>query len=400
MIQVLPAAKTFGGEFARNLGEGFSGAFSSEINKSMEEKQQQKKLSQSNKAIEDQLGIDLSGITDPKERQAILTQTMKNMGKQSEFEQKQSYLDNLFGGKKPSNGGYEPSKSTSQQLQSEGRQQDEPIPLPEGFDVTKITDEDIARASAIDPNIGRSLQHAKDVERRERTAATDLQYRKQTDQQRRVSESFKENDKYINKVYDSYEDAERKQAIFDRMDQLEESGQLSDSGTINLLESIGLKPEWLKNPANEEYTKLGLDTLGGGTLQADYGSRVLASEFKVSLQRIPSLSQTPEGRKQIKENLKAMLLPAKLKKERMQYYIEKSERTGEPLPHNLRGKVLQDIKPQLDEAYDAFKQRNGRYKVKEGTFPDDNALDKYYYLSDGNEKVARKMMEQDGYNVD
>jgi len=214
-----------------------------------------------------------------------------------------------------------------------------------------------------------------------------------------VSESFKENQSFIDSTYDKYEDALRRDAIFDRMDQLEETGELSGSRVINLLEQLGMQPEWLKNPANEEYTKLGLDLLGGGTLQSDFGSRVLQSEFMVAQQRIPTLMQTPEGRKQIKENLKLTLLPAKLKKERMQFYLDQEERTGKPLPHDLRGRILKDIKPQLEEAYDKFKQRNGRYKVKDGTYPDDNAIEKYYYLSKGNEKKAREMMEQDGYDL-
>ena len=214
-----------------------------------------------------------------------------------------------------------------------------------------------------------------------------------------VSESFKENQAFIDKSYDQYEDALRKDAILDRMVELQESGELSESGAVNLLEQIGFQPEWLKNPANEEFTKLGLDLLGGGTLQADYGSRVLQSEFQVAQQRIPTLLQTPEGRRQISENMRTMLLPSKLKKERMQFYLDQADRTGKPLPHNLRGKILADIKPQLEEAYDKFKQRNGRYKVKDGTFPDDNAIEKYYYLSKGNEKKAREMMEQDGYDL-
>jgi hypothetical protein len=214
-----------------------------------------------------------------------------------------------------------------------------------------------------------------------------------------LSDSFKSNRPYIDKTYDQYEDYLRKDAIFERMDQLEDEGELSESGIVNLLDQLGLKQEWIQNPANEEYNKLSLDLLGGGSLQADYGSRIFASEFKVSQQRIPSLSQTAEGRKQIKENLRTMLLPSKLKHERMQYYIDKAERTGKPLPHDLRGKVLRDIKPQLEEAYDKFKQRNGRYKVQEGTYPDDNSIEKYYFLSNGNEKKALNMMREDGYDV-
>jgi hypothetical protein len=214
-----------------------------------------------------------------------------------------------------------------------------------------------------------------------------------------VRASFTENQNFIDKTHDQYEDSLRRESILDRMDQLSDSGELSESGIVNFLESLGLQQEWLKNPANEEYTKLALDLLGGGTLQADYGSRVLQSEFKVSQQRIPTLMQTPEGRRQISENIKTMLLPSRLKNERMQFYLDQAERTGKPLPHDLRGKVLRDIKPQLEEAYDKFKQRNGRYKVRLGTYPDDNALEKYFYLSNGNENSAIKMMEEDGYDV-
>jgi hypothetical protein len=215
-----------------------------------------------------------------------------------------------------------------------------------------------------------------------------MNLKEKTTQTKEVRESFKENQDFINKVYDQYEDSLRKEADLDRMDQLNDSGELSDSAT-----------EWIKNPSNEEYNKLALDLLGGGSLQADYGSRVLASEFKVSQQRIPSLSQTQEGRRQISENIRTMLLPSKLKQERLQFYLDKQQRTGEPLPHNLRGQILKDIKPQLEEAYDKFKQRNGRYKVREGTIADDNALEKYYYLSDGDDKKAMKMMKEDGYDT-
>lgn len=233
-----------------------------------------------------------------------------------------------------------------------------------------------------------------EIDRRDKNQKLQQENRKET------RDSFKTNEKFIDNTYNKYEDAERREAIFDRMDQLEDSGQLSESGVINLLESIGIQPEWLKNPANEEYTKLALDLLGGGTLQADYGSRVLASEFKVSQQRIPSLMQTMEGRKQIKENLRAMLLPSILKKERMDYYIEKSNRTGDPLPNDLRGQILRDIKPQLEEAYDKFKQRNGRYKVRKGTIPDEDVGEKYFFLANENEDNAIKLMREDGYDVD
>ncbi len=215
-----------------------------------------------------------------------------------------------------------------------------------------------------------------------------------------VRQSFSDNKPYIDKTYDQYEDSLRKEAILDRMVELDESGETSENGVYNALEALGLRPEWLNNSANEEYNKLALDLLGGGTLQADYGSKVLQSEFHVSMQRIPQLNQTKEGRRQIAENLKAMTAPSRLKRERMQYYIDKAEREDKPLPHDLRGKVLRDIQPQLETIYDNFKQRNGRYKVKTGTEVDDNSIEKYYYISGKNLDKAKKMMKEDGYDID
>ncbi len=214
---------------------------------------------------------------------------------------------------------------------------------------------------------------------------------------KRITKSFELNKEFINDSLNKYEDSLRRDAILGRMNQLDEQDNLSDSGTINFLEQLGLKPEWLKNPSNEEYTKLALDLLGGGTLQSDYGSRVLQSEFKVSQQRIPTLAQTKEGRRQITENIRTMLLPAKLKQERMQHYLDQAEQTGKPLPNNLRSKILKDIQPELEKAYDDFKQRNGRYKVKKGTAPDYNTKEKYFFIADKNIEKAKKMMREDGY---
>jgi hypothetical protein len=221
--------------------------------------------------------------------------------------------------------------------------------------------------------------------------------KKRANESKEISESYKENKPYIDKIYDQYEDSLRKSAIMGRMQELESSGELSQSRVINSLEELGLKQEWLRNPANEEYTKLSLDLLGGGSLQADYGSRILASEFATSIKRIPTLNLTEEGRKQIIANANALLLPKKLQFERMRYYLDKQQRDGKPLPHDLRGKILRDIQPQLEQAAEDFKFRNGRYKVKSGTSPDDNVIEKYYFLSNGDLENAKKMMKEDGY---
>ena len=377
------ASKQFAQAFS-NLGQTVGETIPQFLMGRQQTRAQQEQEAKRTKNASDFLGIDVSGY-DPETIRGLMVEKLKQQGKENLFEKKQDFLGQILGKQQQH---IDRQNVGGQQIPGMEGQFEESSLQKDGFDVSRFSHKDILGATAIDKDIGGML------EKLNKTAVEQERFNKQE-----VGESYKENKDFINKTYDQYEDTLRRDAILSRMDQLEDNGQLSESGIINALEALGLSPEWIKNPSNSEYTKLSLDLLGGGSLQSDYGSRVLQSEFAVAQQRIPTLSQTSEGRKQIKENLKAMLLPSMLKRERMQFYLDQSERTGKPLPHDLRGKILRDIKPQLEEAYDKFKQRNGRYKVKEGIEPDDNAIEKYYYISGGNEDKALQMMKEDNYDI-
>jgi hypothetical protein len=391
MVLVLPENPSFGAQFARNFTGGISKGMdkASERNSKMQLMKEQARYEQERQKDKSKSDL-INELAVQKykndERQKMVA-SIEGNETNSQLEQLLPQIEEKLG-----------FKLTADQIQSVGQQ----LQQGQGPEQNQMS----AAEPKIDREVDPFLKAKKYAAIGEKPLAdiaakeAESKLREKRENKKEVTESFNENSDFINKSYDMYEDALRKDAIIERGNQLNESNELSDSGTINLLESLGLDPQWLKNPANEEYTKLALDLLGGGTLQTDYGSRVLASEFKVSQQRIPSLSQTKEGRRQIAENIKTMLLPAKLKKERLQFYLDQAERTGKPLPHNLRGKILQDIKPQLEEAYDKFKQRNGRYEVRKGTMPDDDALEKYYYLSEGKEDKAMKMMKEDGYDIE
>lgn len=352
---------------------------------------QQLGMSKSQKAADAQRGQKIKELTgqdygplNDQQFAQIATQIQKNFGKEQQANKLTEALTKLRDkrnqqpnyGEQLAGGGQSDNEMPQESVQPEQEK---------GFNASP---EDILEITALNPQVGNAV--------REIDKATEEKRREKAKQ---VTESYKENQDYINKTYDQKEDAYRRKAILDRISQNIESGELSDPGLINTFEMLGLPIEMLKNPANEETQKLALDLLGGGSLQADYGSRVYASEYKTALQRIPALNQTDEGKRQIIENMKFFMLPGELKANRMEYYIEKSKRTGDPLPHDLRGTVLRDIRPQLDEAADKFRQRNGRYKVKEGTPLDSNAVEKYYWLSNKNMEKAEKMMKEDGYDV-
>lgn len=430
MVHIYDRPESFSSKFAKGVS-GAGQSLSNTLGEHLKKKEAVKKLKEEDDAIEKATGFKMHGITDPKMREQAFSEMLKgknakdlqnqkydkkndlikdvygnkqnpaqDFGNQMQPNQNRklpSFMDNMQGDQGLMNGQQDQMGMPNQMNGQQDQMQDQ---NGGGFDASQLSDEKIARLYAADHDQGVAARAAKDAANKKIANQEKIASDKEIADKKEVTESYKENQTLIDKTYDEYEDTLRREAIIDRMNDLEESGELSDSGTINALEALGLKPEWLKNPKNEEYNKLGLDLLGGGTLQADYGSRVFASEFSVAQQRIPTLSQTPEGRRQISENIKTILLPRKLKQERLQFYLDQADRTGKPLPHNLRGKILNDIKPQLEEAYDKFKQRNGRYKVKDGSYADDNTLEKYYFISEGDYDKAAKMMKEDGYDIE
>lgn len=172
MIQVLKAQPTFAGEFARNLTSGLTEG----IERGYEDYKKAKSLAAADKTIKEKLGIDLSGITDPAERKAILTESMKNLGKQQQLKEKKDFLNELFGIQE------EPEQEQPKGIFAPEYEKPKKSPKKKDkFDVKNIPDEKIIAASAIDPNIARALSHTKDFQSREATAKEKFEYEKEQD---------------------------------------------------------------------------------------------------------------------------------------------------------------------------------------------------------------------------
>lgn len=151
-IQILPAAKTFGGEFAKQFGAGAGKGFSEEIAST----QQRKKMDFEN----EKLGIP-QGTYDPDLRKAYMVEMLKSRGKEQLFEKKQGFLGELFGGKQPQRRPIEEQLGTEKEKLSLAE-------IPQNLDVSQIPDEAIAQATAVDPQLGSALQRMKDVSLREK----------------------------------------------------------------------------------------------------------------------------------------------------------------------------------------------------------------------------------------
>lgn len=150
-----------------SLGQTFSNAVGAGLQQGgqlMQEHQKKQQMQKENETAA-KLGLDLSGISDPKTRQQMLgvalqginqqkLESVKQQGKQQQLQEKQDYISKLFSGQNKQNIDQDNPKSQMKN-QSQGSNE-------EGFDPSKLTDSDILELSAMDPVLGREARMAKD----------------------------------------------------------------------------------------------------------------------------------------------------------------------------------------------------------------------------------------------
>ncbi len=163
MTLVLPAGapkkQSIGQRLSQGVGRGL------EMGSQMiQEQKQAQQYNQENEMIKKLTGHDVSGIRDPKVRQQIVETALQGKQKEGLLSQKQDFLNQILKG----NGNQNNAQGN---LGAEQPQQN--------FDASKLSDEQIAQVSSVDPNMGRALTHAKDVALREKREDQKMQFEKE-----------------------------------------------------------------------------------------------------------------------------------------------------------------------------------------------------------------------------
>ncbi len=435
MVLVLPGRKTFGSQFSAAfnpaLQRGVERFLESEDEK---ESEQRKNAAQLDKEERERIAKEkfeefktgeigkrdvtkltekqrLKDLEDQKLMQLLGISPTKNIPPQNQEPAQSKIPSNIFGqmiqpGNKP---------SPQQALLQDQYPQETPEPIddkvlsPKQLEQAKpfyqnLDERQRAMLAIKKPELARQIEAEREFDQRQDLANQKFKQQQQQFEESRLADSFKENKDFIDSTHGAYEDAIKREAILGRMEALNNSNELTDAGLANFMNYFHIPIESLKNYTNDEYNKLSNDLTAGIT--NDYGNRILASEFNVMLRRIPTLQNTPEGRTQIIQNMRALLAPATLKEEALQRHLEKSKVTNKPLPHDLYGEILKEIKPQLNAIADDFKTRNGRVKVEPGTALNDDVVDKYLELSRDKKtgklrpEEAEKMAQEDGYSIE
>jgi hypothetical protein len=137
----------------------------------------------------------------------------------------------------------------------------------------------------------------------------------------------------------------------ERMQDLEKEGKLDTPGYAEFLKRSGFDIPALMNPGSEEFNKIAANFLRDA--KTYFGARISNYELEQFLKTIPSLSQSPEGRKRVISNLKYMNRVALEYNNALKDVIK--ENKGTP-PYDLLEKVDDKIDNRLDAIAKKFKK--------------------------------------------
>lgn len=154
MIQIIPENRR--PRTSEQIGQ-MLGGFGNVALDVMEAQNQRQQQARAGQQLNQLTGMDISGLP-PEFQKIALAEALKAQGKQQLLGQKQGLLEEIFGtGQQRRNIGQELG----------GLEQAQQMQQADGFDASQLSDAQIAQATSLDPNLGRILQHEKDVALRE-----------------------------------------------------------------------------------------------------------------------------------------------------------------------------------------------------------------------------------------
>ncbi len=286
--------------FMQSLMGGLADNVGPAVEKYQQNKMSQEMNRQSIEAGKQLLGMDISGF-DPETRKALLVEGMKQQGKTQNMQNKQEYLDKLFGGSNSQQQSFQRNISENQQQEAPSIESVTGNPLPNNFNASKITDEDIARASSIDPNLGRALGHAKDVALRENREVIKAGTEEKNRQRKEEIAFHKESQKYDEDLAEKSRRAKNQVETFSDIQKSIDSGNVKPSSWTNIFRNFGETGNRLANAVmnKDEATLLSsIPQLLEGWKQV-FGVRLTDADLRVLQDKLPDIGKSPEANKAI-----------------------------------------------------------------------------------------------------
>ncbi len=190
----------------------------------------------------------------------------------------------------------------------------------------------------------------------EATKADERRQKEQGETLKRNAAAFKETKEERKQIVDKARAARQNIHDLERLEELEKEGKLDTPGYVAFLQNSGLDIPALLDPSSQEFQKVAQSFLRDA--KTYLGARISNFELEQFLKTIPSLSQSPEGRKRVISNLKYFNRAALAYNDAYRDILK--ENKGVP-PLDLTEKIEDKIEPKLNrigkQLKDDFKKK-------------------------------------------
>lgn len=356
MVQILPPRRTFS-EAGRALGGGLGEGLLEGYEKSKKMSQ----MSQENEAAK-RMGIDLSGITDPKMRQITAQEGLKNLYKEQQRQQKREYFSSLFGGQGS-------LKEMGDQLSQELGSSPQEYATGKNFDVANIPDEIIAQVAVEDPQLGNLLQRQKDVAQRENRAEREFSLKEKKaspefKREERVEASQAQADvKYNQQLQEASKQHELKEQTLDRLEKLNTKG-VTGKPYEKFLEKMGLTA--LTSSGRREFAADVKNLITD--IRSILGAQFTGFEFQTILNAYPSADFSKDANTAIIKNLKDF---QDIKKKEVEFANKLKKENGGKIPFDFQSTVNEMVHEYANTKVASIKENtrkimNAEYKIPAG----------------------------------
>lgn len=374
MVQVLPAVKSFGAEFGSRIGKGLAEGFSK--GRQLAEDEEYEK--QENEAVKRLIGEDISGIRNPKIREKYVELAKQNMNKSVGFSDKinsnQSIISDLEkrrGLPEGSLNAYVNDPKMAEQVsrpknETKKTQASQPIDPDQLRRINEVrsqpgfNDLDEVDQYRAMTNAGVSKENAE--------AEAKLTGQKLERGQKKFEQSYAAQEDFINDTTYSYKgfETEMKPRLL-QMQKMASDDDLIGPTSAAFLEHLGIPLGALEDPSSELYNKVSQDLLKG--LPETYGNRILKVEVENFLKTIPTLLNSPSGRRMIASNMLKLGELKEIYYKEMRDQQKKHLDESKPLPKDFQQRIFDQVKPQIDRVNEEFVKLSDIKSVPPDTIP-------------------------------
>ena len=373
MVQIIPAArpkKTFGSKLNEGVGRGLQIA-EKYYNEYSE-----------NEALKKR-GIDVSGIKDPETRSKVIAHDLAYGKKEIQDKQLQQEnkevlrdMERKFGLQEGELAAYEKNpklaKEIHQPKERTPTQASKPIEKDQLNRITAIEKTDKFKNAPLSKK--KSMLHKGGVSKENSTAVLEpyieeekLKEKRAVREEGQIARSHEAQKDFIEDVTNKYKsfETDMKPRLL-QMRNIPDEDLVSPTAAV-FLEHLGIPLGSLDDPSSELYQKLSLDLLKG--LPETYGNRILKVEVDNFLKTIPTLMNSPEGRRMIASNMLKLGEMKEVYYNAMRREQKKSIDDNKPLARDFQQEVFDQVKPQIDRINNEFIKMAEVKSVPQGTIP-------------------------------